>query len=104
MTDVVEYDALPPELKAMIERVWADRMTVHCELEVQQAKERGQESGYDEGYSDGYNDGFESGVSNGRKEALLEYGASLCEVCGSEGAACTHPPAPAPRDESVQAA
>lgn len=84
VADMLAYDALDPAMKAMLGRVWAQRVQDANEEKIRDAYSEGHAEGYDEGHKDGYDEGFEDGQEKVYNDRLDQ----LCSKCGSDVSAC----------------
>lgn len=84
LADQLAFDALEPEVRAMIERVMADRKQDDIEERLRDAYADGHADGYEQGHADGHEDGYKEG-----EQAVHDrIEDSLCTKCGSDVSAC----------------
>jgi flagellar biosynthesis/type III secretory pathway protein FliH len=76
LADILFYEALPPETRTIIERVWAERVTETNEEKIRDA--------YSEGHAEGYSEGYDDAKEKAYNDKL----DSLCTKCGSDVSTC----------------
>lgn len=84
LADLLFYEELPHETRAILERVWSHRTSDVMEEQLLDAFSEGHAEGYDEGHATGYEEGYDAGV-----EAVNnDLADNLCKTCGSHISAC----------------